>query len=150
VGIGGSAYTGYNWSTPYAKRWGKNVVVGTQTVTYANSNISTSTFYTQFSAFNSAAQATSGDSGGGVFTSNGTLAGIMIAVGNLSGQPDNTSVYGETTYTANIATYRSQILGAISATPVPEPATMALVLLSGAVLFFRNRPPHRGGPTNSR
>jgi hypothetical protein len=51
-----------------------------------------------------------GDSGGGVFLSDGTLVGLIDAEGTFSGQPANTSVFGDGTFMANLSQYRPEIL----------------------------------------
>ena len=66
------------------------------------------------------AQAAPGDSGGGVFYKNSSgweLSGMIYAIDTLPSQPGNTAVYGDTTYAADIATYRSQILAIAAQTP---------------------------------
>jgi hypothetical protein len=67
---------------------------------------------------------------------NGTweLAGIMLAILPLGGQPAGTAVYGECTYFADLRGYSGGIQEVVAA-PVPEPS--ALVLFgAGAVGLF--------------
>jgi hypothetical protein len=135
-------YRGYKWSAPYLKRWGPNTAEGTTTITYEN-GVKTSVFSTEFRT--GAAQATTGDSGGGVFLNDGTLAGIMISVSQVSGQPGGTSIYTpgtirSKTYMADISAYRPEILGIVSTTPVPEPRVavlleLALLAVCGRAIF---------------
>jgi len=135
----GGIYTGYKWTGSGVKSWGTNSLTGTTTVTYSN-GVNTSAFYTSFRSFSTTAQATTGDSGGGVFTSGGALAGIMIAVDPLTGQPDSTSILNQQhTYIVNISAYRSEILSYLSASPVPEPASLALAGLGAVAIFARVR-----------
>ncbi|MBY0400609.1 hypothetical protein K2X89_09960, partial [Myxococcota bacterium] len=59
------------------------------------------------------AQATVGDSGGAVFVKrNGEwlLAGMMTSVTGYTRHPARTSMYGDTTYAADLSVYRSEIL----------------------------------------
>jgi len=135
-----SIYQGYKWTGTSAKRWGTNVVTGSAT------EGATEYFTTTFTSLAGSAQATLGDSGGGVFVQNGStweLAGIMGLVSTYSGQPGSTSVYGAQTYSADISQYRSQILSVIAAggiSSVPEPTTVALAGLGIlAVAFWRRR-----------
>jgi len=121
-------YRGYKWAEPHLKRWGANTALGTTTIAYAN-GVKTSVFVTEFRT--GTAQATSGDSGGGVFLSDGTLAGIMISVSQPSGQPGDASIYSNfgrsETYSVDVSKYRSQILSIVSAAPVPEPGVAGLI-----------------------
>lgn len=137
-----AAAQGYNWAAGNTKRWGSNVVSGTSTISYSVSGTTriVHTVNTVFSNIDGEGQAAVGDSGGGIFhlNANGTpdpgddfweLTGMMVTVGNFSGQPANTSVYGDLTYSVNIAYYRNQILAAI-----PEPASLTLVA-TGLLIF---------------
>ncbi len=118
------SFTGFSWSPRAAKSWGDNKVSGP--TTYFNDGHGNVTVFP--TTFNSPgpgqtpneAQATSGDSGGGVFrkTSAGwQLAGSIVLISQASGQPANTSVYGQDTYALDIATYRLQIKAIIASTP---------------------------------
>ena len=81
-------------------------------------------------------QAVAGDSGGGLFYKNGTdweLAGILMAVGTSSGQPDDTAVYGNLTHAADLSRYRDQIVAII-----PEPGTV-LLFAGGLIAVLRRR-----------
>ena len=73
-----------------------------------------------------------GDSGGGVFVG-GELVGLMHAIGGFEDQPGETAVYGNVTYIADLATYKSAILAAI-----PEP-TMLPILSAAMLLVSRRR-----------
>ncbi|MEI6037455.1 MAG: hypothetical protein WCQ91_05985, partial [Planctomycetota bacterium] len=87
-----------------------------------------------------------GDSGGAVFVKNGSaweLAGIMLAVDQYSGQPSNTAVFGNQTYSADLSFYNGQIVQV-----VPEPGGLALAI-AGFLMAFglaaaRNRMAWRG------
>ena len=76
------------------------------------------------------AQATVGDSGGGVFLSDGTLIGLIDAEGTFSGQPANTSVFGDGTFIADLSKYRPEILSIVAVPEVPTP----VLLLGGLAL----------------
>ena len=90
-------------------------------------------FVTQFDkpangALFSEAQGAIGDSGGGVFTKSAggwQLTGTMLDVDSYNGQPGLSSVYGNSTYSADLSVYRSQIVAAI-----PEPGAGVLMLLA--------------------
>ena len=132
---------GYKW-TPgqQSLRWGTNNITafsgGSTTDVLNNTFGKTTIFKTNFNDSTDEAQAGGGDSGGGVFWkvgSNWVLGGIMVSTGIFSGQPASTSVFGDETYSANVATYRSQIISII-----PEPSS-ALLVLAGAGLLARRR-----------
>jgi hypothetical protein len=104
-------YDGYYWGATDGKRWGTNRVSGT-------AYIGTHSFFTSFTEGGTTHEAhgASGDSGGGVFVKNGgvwELAGLLLAVGPGTlpgGQPGNAALYGNYTYAADLAQYRSQII----------------------------------------
>lgn len=149
---------GYFFSGPNALRYGSNQVVDyVPLLDYGSGK--TDSFITDFNpAQNPAAlaQGSSGDSGGPVFSQNPLtnefeLIGIMLAIGRTNsdltpGQPANTAVYNTTTYGGNdsitaiadLSSYRVQIN---TFTAVPEPGTIALVLLGslGLVVLRRSR-----------
>jgi hypothetical protein len=90
-------------------RWGTSLVGDFGTV------LDTESFHTKFTEHDTAheAQAANGDSGGAVFIENAgvwELAGVMFAVGSYEEQPAETSLYGNLTYAADLASYRSQII----------------------------------------
>ena len=123
--------SGYKQLSSSTKRWGSNQADGVVTVN------STSMIQTTFDESGNAneAQAAVGDSGGGVFVlmNNGSyqLAGIMDLVAKYSGQPDNTAVFGNVTYSIDVASYRSAILNS-----VPEPSEFWLLILGGVFLAW--------------
>jgi hypothetical protein len=128
--------SGYKQLSSSSKRWGSNQADGVVTV---NSTSMIQTTFTE-SGISNEAQAAVGDSGGGVFVpmDNGSyqLAGIMDLVGTFSGQPANTAVFGNVTYSIDIATYREQI---IAVTGVPEPSVWMLSLTGLGVLIATTR-----------
>jgi hypothetical protein len=127
------SFDGYKWAAGQTKRWGTNLVSGTATISYGYGNVKS--LYTTFDNSAGEAQGAPGDSGGGVFFNNsGTteLAGLMVTIASYSGQPAETSVYGNLTYAADIAQYRNQILVVI-----PEPSTLVLTLIAMPLLCRR-------------
>ena len=143
--------TGYSTSSPRVLRWGTNSTASVSTsgppVTIGNANINglpTTLFATDFNEptngdwlDSNEAQAVLGDSGGGVFGFDGTLYGIIAAV---SGTESTDAAFGEKTYFANIATYKTAIDTAIGYTLVPEPSTTALLIFgAGTAVFFAIR-----------
>jgi hypothetical protein len=134
----GMTYSGYKWSSGTTKRWGSNEaeVSGLVSYSWVNQGITNSctnaAFYTDFDNVSGEAQGATYDSGGGVFigtTNSWQLAGIMLTVGTYSGQPAGTSVFGDETYMADLATYRDQI-----GQTIPEPSTG--ILLVGVSIIF--------------
>ena len=109
--------TGFALSSGSQMRWGMNQVQAGGDVAVSpngSTTVISAAFTTLFSShsFPYAAQAVSGDSGGGVFQQvNGPwqLAGIMDAQQPLTGQPGGTVVYGEQTYAIDLSVYASQI-----------------------------------------
>jgi hypothetical protein len=128
--------SGYKQLSSSSKRWGTNLADGTTNI---NSTSMIQTTFTESGTANEA-QAAVGDSGGGVFVpmDNGSyqLAGIMDLVGTFSGQPGNTAVFGNVTYSIDIATYQEQI---IAVTGVPEPSVWMLSLTGLGVLIATAR-----------
>ncbi len=113
-------YRGYKWATGNVKRWGANAIAGYGT------HAGTTALATTFENITGSAQATSGDSGGGVFAADGSLVGIIVAVTGFSGQPAQTSVFNGQTFSLDIATVRPQLLAAIASVPEPNGATLLL------------------------
>ncbi len=114
-------YGGVTTTGPRVVRWGENTVHDTDMyMPIGGVNVAGFTtrfdheLYTNQHGLTYEAQASSGDSGGAVFSlQNGkwVLSGIMLAVsGTLSGQPSNTAIYGGVTFIADISAYRTQIL----------------------------------------
>ena len=133
---------GYKW-TPgqQSLRWGTNNITafsgGSTTAVIDDGLGIITTFKTNFNNFTDEAQAGGGDSGGGVFWKEGSdwvLGGIILTTAEYSGQPSGTSVYGDETYSANVATYRSQISSLI-----PEPSSAILSFMTGMALLVRRR-----------
>jgi len=136
VPSGGDA-AGYKTLPTRSMRWGTNTIsAGNLWVTvpdWSNNPVdvaSLATIFEDAAVPDDEAQAVFGDSGGAVFTKNGSaweLGGVMIAVGGFNGQPSagETPIYGNATYSADISSYASQIMSII-----PEPSTYALLALS--------------------
>jgi hypothetical protein len=130
---------GYFYLLGASKRWGNNLRTTDALLTIDTGFGMSTVFRTAFSndptAIPNEAQGAPGDSGGGVFFFNGLnweLSGIMLAVGTLNGQPAETAVFGDQTFIADIATYRSQITSII-----PEPSTGLLAVLGMVGLAAR-------------
>ena len=108
-----SPYAGHIWASTQSMRWGTNVISTVSIPTGVGSNSETA-FATQFTGNTQYdAQGTPGDSGGGVFHKDAAgiwnLAGLMFSTSSLSGQPWGVSVYGNSTYSADLSVYRGQI-----------------------------------------
>jgi len=121
------AEQGYKYAATNTIRWGTNQVSQSfplGPVDYVRiGNVDTLSFATKFDEApgTSEAQAATNDSGGAVFLAGGTeadqrtweLAGIMHGVGTKSGQPGQTSVFGNLTYSAALFRYAPQITSRI-------------------------------------
>jgi len=140
----GGDFAGYQTLGTRAMRWGTNAVDGAP-VWIAESDLAppldVRCLATVFDGApgSTEAQAVYGDSGGGVFVTNGSgwdLAGLILDVRGWSGQPDPgaTPVFGNVTFAADLAFYRPQILAV-----VPEPALPFAPLVAAAILAGRWR-----------
>jgi hypothetical protein len=101
---------GYSLLTTSTMRWGMNEVSSNQ-ILINNSTVGFSTRFDRF-ALSFEGQAVTGDSGGGVFRfveDQWKLVGIMTAQQLMSNQPAGTTVFGNSSQIADLATYRSQI-----------------------------------------
>jgi hypothetical protein len=124
-------YTGFYWSSVQFKSWGNNRISlgGVSSVNIGYGNLSA--FSMDFtspgtlgpnSQTSDEAQVAPGDSGGAVFAKAGSvwqLAGVIDAEGTQVNQAASTSVYGDSTYAADVATYKNQINAVLSSGPVP-------------------------------
>lgn len=109
---------GFLWSEKGEKRWGTNRIASVAETLHQTS-WTTRSFATVFDPPDSPsttpfeAQATVGDSGGGVFLKRDgrwLLVGLMTSVTGYSRLPERTSLYGDTTYVADLTRYREDIL----------------------------------------
>ena len=106
-----TALAGDTWGTLQDIRWGTNVITQASVPQGIGLN-SEMAFSTTFSA--TGAEGTPGDSGGAVFHQDPTtgawsLAGIMFSTTSLPSQPWATSVFGDTTWSADLSYYRTEI-----------------------------------------
>ncbi len=109
-----ASLAGFNVQSSSHMRWGMNTIDSSQLSTINN----TLTFSTRFDSFGLPfeAQGAVGDSGGGVFRLlDGTwqLAGLMESVTPLAGQPSGTVLFGNHTLSANLPSYRDQIVSLV-------------------------------------
>jgi autotransporter-associated beta strand protein len=116
------AYTGYDWSAGTIKSYGTNRVASGGVVTQADLGYGAlRVFAVNFSQSGTAneGQGSIGDSGGAIFYKrNGTtweLAGMIDSIGSYV-YPSSASVFGDVTYSGDIATYNSQISSIVAAT----------------------------------
>jgi len=134
--------SGYTWLNSHTVRWGENIVEVTggydDLTGFGNVHHFLDSFdhvdWTQPTGLanpGNEAIAAVGDSGGGVFQKLGaswSLVGIIVARAVFEDQPGGpnveTSVFGNGTYVADLAQYRSQILAI-----VPEPGSYVLALV---------------------
>ncbi len=117
---------GWSWGPGSKMRWGTNRVdLIDQVVEHADT--ATQAFATRFESIfmgqvtDHEAQAATGDSGGAVFKrrdpadpeSEWVLAGVMFTVHHPFGGPEETSLYGDFTYVADLSAYREELLAAV-------------------------------------
>ena len=113
---------GYEWGGARSMRWGTNEITDPSIISLPSAI--TTAISTDFDegATPHESQAVNGDSGGALFVDNAgswELAGMLFAIDAYLGQPSFTSLYGNRTYSVDIAHYRDAIL---DVTSVPEPA----------------------------
>lgn len=132
--------TGYEWAPTRSLRWGSNYV---EVYPMGGTVFNTVAFGSRFDASGplEECQAASGDSGGGVFvwensTGRFVLAGIVLAIVEFSNQPAATSIHGQSTYYADLAYYRDDIL---DVTNLPEPSEGLGVGAALLVALWRRR-----------
>ncbi len=147
----GGNYAGYGSVATRQMRWGTNAISDDAVWIAAsdlNPPLDVKSLETVFDELpgSSEAQAVVNDSGGALFAKNGgawELAGMIFDVRGYSGQPSPvfTAVFGNTTYSVDLAYYRPQILAV-----VPEPAAAGLLAAGvaagvAAATFLRRRRP---------
>lgn len=136
--------SGYKTTGTKEVRWGENAVhetlleVNLGTIPAPVDILAYTTQFDEGELLNEA-QAVVGDSGGGVFSYNGSeweLSGMMVAVGTYENQPNGaeSAIYGGQTLVADLSFYRPQILAII-----PEPSSLTFLLGSACLLGRRRR-----------
>lgn len=112
------SHFGFKWSAKGSKRWGTNQIASSHS-RLVQENWSTRTLSFVFDPPYSKnttryeAQAATGDSGGAVFVKRDgewQLVGMMISVSASARTPGSTTSYGDVTFAASIASYRSEIV----------------------------------------
>ena len=113
---------GFEWAGNRTLRWGSNQV---EVYPPGGEVFNTVAFGSRFDPDGpfDECQAVTGDSGGGVFAWDASapefvLAGIVLAILEYSNQPAATSIHGQSSYYADLAYYRENIL---EVTNLPEP-----------------------------
>jgi len=115
VAAGQGDINGYYATGSRTMRWGMNTIYGNETSIRSSTGLDIfvlSTYFTENSPTNFEAQVVSGDSGGGLFTkvdNQWQLAGILNSIGPLSGQPNDSAVFGDLSYSVDLSKYRQQI-----------------------------------------
>jgi hypothetical protein len=154
----GANPTYYDWGSASMMRWGTNTTInlpayvggptGSPSATFTVGPYTTNLVYSSFEDVGSGnyltateAHFATGDSGGGMFTLNGSnweLTGwnayVLGDPGN-PGQPGSTSAFGNMAFYGNIPAVKSSIEAAF----VPEPSVGCLILAMGGVLLRRQR-----------
>ena len=126
----GNTNSGFATTPNLGERWGNAHVSGLNT-SYDVGTGATSAFYTEFIPSGGFSQGAVGDSGGAAFYFTGGnwyLAGVMGAIAAFNGQPPSTAVFGDRTFSADIASYNSFVTSAI-----PETSTFAMWIGAAAV-----------------
>ncbi len=135
--------TGFQESSTKQLAWGVGRVdVSGDSAINGNTIVFSTTFNSHSGGF--IAQATSGDSGGGVFqehAGHSTLVGIMDAVKPLTNQPIGTIVFGDQTFSVDLSQYHDQIVAIMSqplssaqSLAVPNAASAATAMTASRVL----------------
>lgn len=106
-------FVGYAWAES-AKGWGRNRTNSVVDVAYDDNvvRLYETVFDDGPEAEADEAQGALHDSGGGLFVKEGgnwLLAGIMLQASIFEGQPFTCAIFGNATYSADLATYRPQI-----------------------------------------
>lgn len=133
-------FAGYQWADSRTMRWGTNTTSGSAWINagFGDSYSMVTTFDLGVN-YSTEAQATVGDSGGGVFRKSGStweLAGIMLAVDRYDSQPTATAVFGNNAFSADLSFYRPQIVAVV---PEPAMAPLMVAAAAAAALVWRRR-----------
>jgi hypothetical protein len=110
--------SGYAYDSAQSLRWGNGSLAAKLSIDDGFGTMAS--FYSTFASTNGSAMAAAGDSGGGVFYKTGTnwnLCGIMLTIATYNGQPANTSVVGDATYVADLASFATQINTLVAVQP---------------------------------
>jgi hypothetical protein len=143
---------GYRWGSTRRLRYGINRV---EAAPPGGSTFDTRAFSTSFDgdAPGPEGQAVPGDSGGAAFwrdpSGEWQLAGVILAIEELPGQPANASFFGQKTYYADLSYYRARIEELV-ALPEPSGALAPGIALAAALAARRRRQPSRMRLTASR
>ena len=133
---------GYHWDGTSHVRWGTNHVELNPGYRVFN----TEAFGSEFTEGEQApeAQAVVGDSGGAAFSHAGPagwrLAGVILGISQYTGQPANTTFFGQRTYYADLASYRDQLVDAVE---LPEPRGAFAAGVAFLALLAREKRPTR-------
>lgn len=110
--------SGYTWAPGNTKRWGTNTLDASGAMIntgYGITNCYASTFDSNGGA--NEGQVAVGDSGGAAFVYRGgqwMLAGVNVARSTISGQPNESSVFSNLSYVADISIYKDQLFRLIA------------------------------------
>lgn len=118
VATDGPSEFGFSWTEKGSKRWGTNRISSVDETLYQGSWTTHSIALlfdppSSDDATRHEAQAAIGDSGGAIFVKRKgewLLAGMMTSVTGYTRAPARTSMYGDTTYAADLSTYRGEIM----------------------------------------
>ncbi|MBN1942359.1 MAG: trypsin-like serine protease [Phycisphaerae bacterium] len=139
---GSPRYRGFEYDEGRTKRWGENDIdVGGFKVNAGWG--ATWALRMDFDRFGGQGgnefQAADGDSGGGLFSFNGSeweLCGLMMAVGIYGSQPDETAVFGDYTYAVDLSRYYDQLTTVMA---MPEPASVVLIATGAMMMLIRRQ-----------
>jgi len=142
---GSVRYRGFEYDSGREKRWGENDIDASGFTVNAGYG-ATYALQMDFDRYNGQGddemQLVDGDSGGGLFYYNSStgeweLSGMLMARGVHPGQPEDTAVYGNRSYAADLSWYYDQIGGIMS--PTPEPATLLILTIAAPLLLRQKR-----------
>jgi hypothetical protein len=109
---------GWLWGAGRTMRWGTNAVKNVSVdLSLGGDTVVFTTDFSEFGGTMHECQVATGDSGGAVFSKNGgvwELTGIQLTRAAYTGQPADTALFGNESWSAQLSDYRDQILDIVA------------------------------------